>query len=52
MTEKDASTLLAILMVMRIRWYGAKHIAQYGRSRATRDATSIHPVLPWRTPWS
>ena len=26
-------------MTMQIRWYGAKHIAQYGRSRATLDAT-------------
>jgi hypothetical protein len=45
-------------MAMRIRWYGAKRIAQYGRSRATLDATgcchqaSIPPVLPRRTPWS
>jgi len=35
---------------MQIRRYGAKCIAQYGRSRATLDATgrrdraSIHPV--------
>ena len=26
-------------MAMRIRWYGAERIAQYGRSRATLDAT-------------
>ena len=26
-------------MAMRIRWYSAEHIAQYGRSRATLDAT-------------
>ncbi len=26
-------------MAMRIRRYGAKHIAQYGRSRATRHWT-------------
>ena len=58
MTEKNAPTLLAILMAMRIRWYGAEQIAQYGRSRATLDATgrrhraSIGPVLPRRTPWS
>jgi hypothetical protein len=26
-------------MAMQIRWYGAEHIAQYGRSRATLDAT-------------
>jgi len=38
--------------------YGAEHIAQYGKSRATLDATgcrhqvSIHPVLPKRAPWS
>jgi len=36
--EKNAPTLLAISMAMRIRWYGAEHIAQYGRSRATLDA--------------
>ena len=41
---------------MQIRWCGAKRIAQYGRSRATRDATghchrvNIRPVLPRRTP--
>ena len=29
----------AILMAMQIRWYGAKRITQYGRSRATLDAT-------------
>ena len=32
----------AILMAMRIRRYGAKCIAQYGRSRATLDATGCH----------
>jgi hypothetical protein len=26
-------------MAMRIRWYGAERIAQYGRSRAILDAT-------------
>ena len=42
-------------MVMRIRRYGAERITQYGRSRATLDATgrhhraSIRPVLPWWT---
>jgi hypothetical protein len=55
MTETKALTLLAISMAMQIRWYGAKCIAQYGRSRATLDATgrrhwaSICPVLPRRT---
>ena len=47
-------------MAMRIRWCGAKHIALYGRSRATLDATatgrrhwaSIRPVLPRRMLWS
>jgi hypothetical protein len=45
-------------MAMWIRWYSAERIAQYGRSRATLDATehchraSICPVLPRRTPWS
>ena len=58
-TEKNAPTSLAILMAMRIRWYGAERIAQYGRSRATLDATGrrhrasgIRPVLPRRMPWS
>jgi hypothetical protein len=44
-------------MAMRIRRYDAKRITQYGRSRATLDATatgrrhraSICPVLPRRT---
>ena len=27
-------------MAMRIRWYGAESITQYGRSRATLDATA------------
>ena len=31
--------LRAISMAMRIRWYGTERIAQYGRSRATLDAT-------------
>jgi hypothetical protein len=39
MTEKNAPTSLAISMAMRIRWYGAERIAQYGRPRATLDAT-------------
>ena len=45
-------------MTMRIRRYGAERIAQYGRSRATLDATGrrhrvgICPVSPQRTPWS
>ena len=43
---------------MRIRRYGAERITQYGRSRATLDATicrhwaSICPVSPRRTSWS
>ena len=52
-------TSLAISMAMRIRWYSAKPITQYGRSTmATIDATgrrhraSICPVLPRRTPRS
>jgi hypothetical protein len=58
-TEKNAPTSLAISMAMQIRWYGAECIVQYGRFRATLDATgrrhqaSICPVLPRRTPsWS
>ena len=39
MTEKNAPTLLAISMAMRISWYGAERIAQYGRSRDTLDAS-------------
>ncbi len=56
--RKNGPAFLAISMVMRIRRYGAKLIAQYGRSRATLDATgcrhraSISPVSPQRTPWS
>ena len=42
MTEKNAPTLLAISMAMRIRQYGAERIAQYGRSRATLVATGCH----------
>jgi hypothetical protein len=58
MTEKNASALRAISMAMRISWYGTERIAQYGRSRATLDATGrrhrviIRPVAPRRTPWS
>ena len=53
MTEKKSPTSLAISMAIGIRWYSAKQIAQYGRSRATLDATaSIHPVLPRQMPWS
>jgi hypothetical protein len=57
MTEKHAPALRAISMATQIRWYSAKHIAQYGRSGATLDATGHHhwwivcPVLPRRTPW-
>ena len=56
--RNDAAALLDISMAMRIRRYSAERIAQYGRSRATLDATgrrqwaSIRPVLPLRTPWS
>ena len=48
-------------MAMRIKRYGvygAERIVQYGRSRATLDATgrrhraSIGPVSPRRMPWS
>jgi hypothetical protein len=56
--RKKAADLLAISMTMRIRQYGAKHIVQNCRSRATLDATGrrhwaiICPVSPRRTPWS
>ena len=39
--RKNAAASLAILMAMRIRRYGAEFIAQYGRSRATLDATGL-----------
>jgi len=58
MNEKNAPALRAILKAMRVRRYDAECIAQYGRSRATLDATgrrhraSIRPVSPQRTPWS
>ena len=56
--RKNAADSLAISMAMRIRRYGAERIAQYGRSRATLDATGrchrvgIHPISPQQTPWS
>jgi len=58
MKEKNGPASRAISMAMRIRRYGAERIAQYGRSRATLDATGrrhraiIRPVLHRRTPWS
>ncbi len=59
-TEKRADASQAILMAMRIRRCGAKRITQYqyGRSRATLDATGcrhrviICPAWPRRMPWS
>jgi len=56
--EKNGPASRAVLVAMRIRRYGAEHIVQYGRFRATLDATgrrhraSIHPILPRWTPWS
>ena len=56
--RKNAAALLAILMVMRIRRYGAVRIAQYGRSRATLVATGLRhraiicPVSPQWMTWS
>ena len=56
MTEKNGHASRAISMAMRIKRYGAKRIAQYGRSWDTLDVTgrrhwaSIHPVSPRRTP--
>ena len=49
MTEKHAPVSRAISMVMRIRWYGAKHITQYGRSRAILplDATIGRLFAPY-----
>jgi hypothetical protein len=37
--KKNAADSLAISMAMRIRRYGAERIAQYGRSRASLDAS-------------
>jgi hypothetical protein len=37
--RNNTANSLAILMAMRIRKYGVECIAQYGRSRATLDAT-------------
>jgi hypothetical protein len=57
-TEKHAPDSRATSKAMWVRRYDAKHIAQYGRSRATldasehRDRASICPVSPQRTPWS
>jgi hypothetical protein len=48
----------AISKAMMMPWCNAKHIAQYGRSGATLDATgrchkaSIFPILSRRMPWS
>ena len=56
--EKHAPSSRAISKAMRVRRYDAERIAQYGRSRATLDATErrdrgiIRPVSPQRTPWS
>ncbi len=56
--RKNAADSLAISMTMRIWRYGAERIAQYGRSRATLDATecrnraSIRPVSSRWKPWS
>ena len=56
--QTNAPPSLVISMAMRIRRYDAEPIAQYGRSRATLDATicrhwsSIRPVSPRRMPWS
>ena len=49
--RKNGPALLAISMAMRIRRYGAKRIAQYGRSRATLDATERNHranICPYR----
>jgi len=46
-TEKHAPASRAISKAMRVRRYNAERIAQYGRSRATLDATerSDRPVF-------
>ncbi len=52
MKEKNGPASRAISMAMRIRWYGAEHIAQYGRSRATlvpRDAAIRQLFAPYCT---
>ena len=40
--EKHAPALRAISKAMRVRRYDAESISQYGRSRATLDATERH----------
>ena len=49
--RKNGPALLAISMAMRISRYDAKRIAQYGRSRATLDATERNHranICPYR----
>ena len=57
-TEKHAPASQAISKAMQVRRYDVKHITQYGRSKATLDATerrnraSICPVSPQWMPLS
>jgi len=56
-TTKNAGESLAILIAMRMRRYGAGHIARWSTSRASLKATgcrhraSACAVLPRRPPW-
>ena len=58
MMTKNKLPSLVMLMVMAMFRCNMARITQFGRSRATLDATgrrhrvSIYPVLPRRTPWS
>jgi len=55
-TEYHEPALRAISMAVRIKRYGTERITQYGRSRATLDATerchraSIHHILSRQMP--
>jgi len=57
MTSKNAGKLLAILIVVWMRWYNAGYIAQwstYGASlkaTACRHQASACAALPRRSPW-
>ena len=50
-TEKNGHASRAVLMAMRIRRYDAERITQYGRSRATLDATGCRHWASKFTPY-
>jgi hypothetical protein len=55
---KNAGKSTTISMAMAMQWYDAGHIARYGTSRASLEATgcrywaSACAVLPRQRPWS